>query len=109
MDWTLAITKFEAFRTHPPNWITQEAVDEFHAILSMLETAGSLDLSAFRIPDSQMKPKIVGVSRGTRSRAGRVQMSARPCCDDDYFKRQVDGVALYIQNLTPPEPRKVGF
>ena len=109
-NWTLANTKLEVFRAHPPRNLNQAAVAEFHAILVMLESAVSIDFSAFRIPPSAMQQRVVAFTRARMRRPGSVQMSDEVYCDADVFKRQVEGVAFYIQNLTPsPGPPKFGF
>jgi hypothetical protein len=84
---------------------------QFHEIVTALEQAYAVDLSSFRIPDSEMKRMIVGVSRIPRSGRRRPpQMSDERYCDEQVALRKVDGIVFYFQNLQPPaERQKFGF
>lgn len=109
---SLAWARFEALRSHPPQSWDESAVSQFHEIVSSLEEAYALDLSSFRVPNAEMKPRVVGVSRAPRSGRfpGRVQMSDKPYCDEHFVQRQIEGIAFYFQNLQPsPERQKFGF
>jgi hypothetical protein len=112
--WTLAWSRFEAFRNHPPNWWDEEAVSQFHQIVTALEEASGEDLSSFRVPDSEMKQKIIAVSPATRRRPGSKTMSEKRYCDEQYMRRQIEGIASYVHSLQPPPepppaPPKYGF
>jgi hypothetical protein len=108
----VAWVRFVAFRNDQPSWWDEQEVSRFHEIVTALEGAYGLDLSAFHIPDSEMKHQIVGVQRAPRSgrHAGRKQMSEKRYCDDRFARRQVEGIWLYFQSLQPPPERpKFGF
>jgi hypothetical protein len=107
----LALANFEAFRSHLPNSWDENEVSRFHKIVTELEDAYGLDLSSFRIPDAEMKPVLIGVSRIGRSGQRRPsQYSGKKYCDDRVAQRKVDGIVFYFQNLQPvPERPKVGF
>jgi hypothetical protein len=108
----VAWVRFVAFRNDQPHWWHEREVSQFHEVVAPLEDAYGVDLSAFRIPDSEMKPQIVGVQRAPRSGRfpGRVQMSQKPYCDEQFARRQVEGIWLYFESLqqTPQRP-KIGF
>ena len=108
----VAWVRFVAFRNNQPSWWDEQEVSRFHEIVAALEHAYGVDLSAFRIPDSEMKQQIVGVQRAPRSGRfpGRVQMSQRRYCDEQFAKRQLEGIWLYFENLQPtPQRPKIGF
>ena len=106
----VAWAKFEAFRNNIPSWPTEEVAAEFNRIVTDLQDASGEDLTAFMIPDSELKPKIVSVSRATMRRPGRVNYSDKRYCDDNFLHRQIDGIVFYFQGLqSPPEKAKVGF
>jgi len=108
---SLAWARFEAFRSHLPQSWNANAASQFHETVTALEQAYAVDLSSFRISDSEMKRMIVGVSRSGRSGRRRPpQMSDEPYCDEQVARRKVDGIVFYFQNLQPPpERQKFGF
>jgi hypothetical protein len=108
---SLALARFEAFRSHLPHSWDEGAVSQFQEIVAALEEAYAVDLSSFRIRDADMKRITVGVSRiGYSGRRGPVQMSKERHCDERVARRQVDGIVFYSKNLQPPpERRKLGF
>jgi hypothetical protein len=109
---SVAWVRFVALRNdQPPRWDERE-VSRFHEIVTELEEAFAVDLSAFRIPDSEMKQRIVGVQRAPRSGRfpARTQMSEKRYCDEQFARRQMEGTMLYFQSLQPPPERpKFGF
>jgi hypothetical protein len=112
--WSLALARFNAFRSHPPNRLDEGAVAQFHEIVTALEEASGEDLSSFRIPDSEMKQRVISVSplraRPGRPPSGGRRMSQERYCDDQYMQRQIEGIASYLQSPKPsPERRKIGF
>jgi len=50
-------------RNDQPPWWDEREVSRFHEIVTELEEAFAVDLSAFAIPDSEMKQRIVAVQR----------------------------------------------
>ena len=104
---------FMALRKHPPQSWDESAVSDFHKIVTALEEAHhGVDLSAFRVPDAQMKRRNVGSQRAPRSGRfpGQVQWSEKRYCDGQFVLRQIEGILLYFQTLNgPPERQKYGF
>ena len=77
-----------------------------------LEGAFSVDLSSFRVPDAEMRPRMLGYQRAPRSGRypARKQMSDKRYCDEQFVWRQMQGIVFYLQNLQPmPERQKFGF
>jgi hypothetical protein len=108
----VAWARFVALRNDQPIWWDEHEVSRFHAIVAAVEDAYAVDLSAFHIPDSEMKQQIVGVQRTPRSGrfSGRKQMSEKRYCDERFARRQIEGIVLYFQSLEPlPERQKFGF
>ena len=62
--FSVAWARFDALRRNIPPWLKTEQVAEYHSIVDGLQEASGEDLSAFRIPDDQIKPRITAVSRG---------------------------------------------
>ncbi len=111
---SLAVARFVAFRNHIPSRLDDDAVAQFHQIVTALEEASGEDLSSFRIPDTEMKQHVSSRSPVRawpgRPPSGGVKMSKKRYCDDNFMRRQIEGMASYFQNLQPPpEPRKIGF
>jgi hypothetical protein len=108
---SLAWARFEALRSLPPRSWDETAVSQFHEIVTALEEAYAIELSSFRVPDAEMKRSIVGVSRrGYSGRSRPPQMSDKRYCDEQFVRRQVEGIVLYFRNLQPPpERQRLGF
>jgi hypothetical protein len=103
-QWHIAWARFTAFKNAPPGKWHLQAVEEFHGILSALETASpGDDLTAFRIPKEIMKPVITSLRRGSYSGRypGQVTYSDQVYCDPEFAKRQVEGVAAYFEARNP--------
>ena len=107
----LAWSRFASLRSDPPRSWDENAVSQFHQIVTDLEGAYAVDLSSFRVPDAELKNTIVGASRvGYTGRRRPAQMSDGRYCDEQVARRQLEGIAVYFQNLQPQfEPRKFGF
>ena len=126
-EQNLAWARFQALRSHPPSSGDEGEVSRFHEIVSAIEEAFSVDLSSFRVPEAELKRYEdesgstawvdAGRQAGRLSRApysgpfpvGK-QMSDKRFCDVHFLQRQINGIALYFQNLRPtPERQKIGF
>jgi len=106
LDWA----KFEAYRSNLPRSFDENEIARHHEILGMLESATGEDLSAFRIPDSEMKPRVVSFSFAAHRRPGQVNMSKKRYCDSKLVQQQIDGILYYIRSLQPPQDKpKMGF
>jgi hypothetical protein len=110
-QWHLAWARFDALRTHQPTAWDESAVQQYHEIVTALEEASpSDDLSSFRVPDSELQPKVTGFTPARLNRRGSINLSQTRYCNDQYMRRQIEGIALYFHNRQPsPEPRKIGF
>jgi len=111
-EQSLVWARFEALRIHPPPSWDEDAISQFHEIVTALEEAYTADLSSFRVPDAEMKRRTVGGSRPSHSGRfqARKQMSSKRYCDGQFVRRQMDGIVLYFRNLQPsPERKKLGF
>ena len=60
----------------------------------------------FRIPETELKPRIVSVQRGVRRFPGRTNYSKEKYCDSDFFERQVQGLWGYIQKTGPQKKKE---
>jgi hypothetical protein len=88
----LARSPFDALRSHPPKVWDQGVMGEYDQILTALEEAMREDLSSFRVPASEMRPKIVSFSRGRGA-----TMSKERYCDEQFMRRRLEGIAAYLQ------------
>ena len=124
---SLALARFQALLSHPLSSGDEGEVSQFHEIVSALEEAFNVDLSSFRIPEAELKQSedesgstawedagrhVVRFSRAPYSGRfpARKQMSDKRFCDVHFLQRQIDGIALYFQNLRPtPKRQNIGF
>jgi hypothetical protein len=118
---SLAWARFQALLSHPLSSGDESEVSQFHEIVSALEEAFNVDLSSFRIPEAELKQSEDESGSTAWEDAGRraphpgryparKQMSDKRFCDVHFLQRQIDGIALYFQNLRPaPKRQNIGF
>jgi hypothetical protein len=106
--WSLAWAKLDAFAKNLPDSVEEKHVAEFHSILDLLHESSGEDTSPFRIPDTEVTPRIASVLRPTRRSPGHATYTTKKYCDDDLMRRKVDEVYGYFKNIQPPpeEPPK---
>jgi hypothetical protein len=96
--WHVAWARFTAFQKAPPSWWDTQTVQDFHEVLTALEAASpGDDLTAFRIPKSRMAAHQTSYNVMT----GEETYTEEHYCDDDFAKRQVEGVAAYFAGRNP--------
>jgi hypothetical protein len=104
----LAEARLHAYRNTLPNGPDQAQVAEYHGILDTLAEASGEDLADFRIPEAQMRKIVTSFTRGSWRTAPRKTYSDKLYCESGYFKRQVDGLASYMDSLKPKPPAQNG-
>jgi hypothetical protein len=113
--WHLAWAQLDAFQKNLPSLVEEKHVAEFHDILKLLDEATGEDISAFRIPDEEVKPRITGILRPAFSgrRPGHTSYSDKKYCDRNLMLRKIDAVYGYFKRLQPPPEKphkpKLGF
>lgn len=83
---------------------------EFHAMLDRLEGIG-IDVSEFRIPDSEVKPKVTSVSpvNYIGGGGGHVSYSKEKYVDKPYILTKIDAILGYFEIITSEKPKRIGF
>ncbi|HEY9140178.1 MAG TPA: hypothetical protein VIN93_04765 [Bryobacteraceae bacterium] len=108
-----AYARLNSLKTNLPEGyeVQEKYVTEFHAILDMLESATGYDLANFRVPSSEVRPKVVAVRRaGYRQSAAAVHHSRDNWCERRFLLMKIDGVLNYFTYQAPQEPpRIIGF
>lgn len=93
----ILMARLNALRKNLPPDATESVVAEYNTLVHDLQIVSRDEgLVAFRIPDSQLNKRIIGARRGTARHPGSVTYSSARYCDDDYFKRQVEGLWSYL-------------
>jgi hypothetical protein len=100
---TIALTQLEVLRRNIPDEVPEERVTEFDLALTEIESSLGEDLSAFRVPPTEVKPRIASVRRAAYGRpgSGNVTYTKTKYCDRGIFSLKIEGVALYLQKLQP--------
>ena len=97
-QWNVNIVRLEALRQNVPSLIDEAIVREYNAIVLALQAAShDENMVHFRIPDAELKPRVVSVQRAGRRSPGRINYSQGNYCDSNLFKRQLEGLWGYIQ------------
>ena len=91
-----------------PSPIPAKYVHEFHTGLDKLESIG-IDVSEFRIPDSEGKPRTVA----SQYVAGRKMWSSEVIgVEKSFLLTKLDKILSYLDSLTsdkPEKPKRIGF
>ncbi len=93
----MARARLDALRKNIPSFVDESRVADYHDIVDALEKSTGDNLCIFRISESEVRPKISRVVRGTYRRPGHTTYTDKKYCDDGHFKRQVEGLWQYIQ------------
>jgi len=105
-QWNVGISKLSAFMQfrHPP--YEEDAVAEFHEIITILEEGSGESLSQFRIRPEKLKPEVVGSRPGVYwgDDAPQPIFSSNKRCDPGFFQSQEAGLASYVKILQASEP-----
>jgi len=67
--------------------VHQKYVFEYNDLLSEIETINKIDLSKFKIPDSELINNLIGVNF-----KGSHKYSDYKVCDRNYFKMKIEGL-----------------
>ncbi len=68
---TIALTQLEVMTRNIPDDVPEDRVTEYHTILGDLESSLEEDLSAFRIPQNDVKPTPISFGQPPTADAGR--------------------------------------
>jgi hypothetical protein len=97
--WRLAFAEFEAMHAHVPSHVSEKFVSDYHAVLDKMADASEEDLDSFRIPATELKPRVVSVQLGGLRSPGKAHYSKDNYCDTNLFKRKIDALASYLPNI----------
>src|SRR6267154_1692909 len=98
-QWNIARSQLDALRKNIPPWIDEHRVREYHAIVDLLEEASDEDFALFRIPQTELQPKVTSWRRPTRWRAAKTSYSDKNYCDNDFFVRRVQAASQFVADL----------
>ncbi len=89
----------------PTGWVLAKYAIEFNSIVENLEKITEEDLSEFKIPPNEVKPRVsVASSFGN-------QYTSESYCDRDFIKMKLDSILSYFTILLQPTEikNKIGF
>lgn len=91
----------------PKNYVERKYADEFNSILIELEKASNESLSEFKIPESEIEPRVISWNM----LSGNRQYSEQKYCDKEFLLMKIDGVLGYFTLLLQPVEikGKLGF
>ncbi len=89
--------------------VRETYVHEFHTVLDKLKGIG-IDVSEFRIPDSEVKPGVTSsVSDRSGSGGGHFIYTAEKYVDKAFILTKLDAILGYFEIITSDKPRRIGF
>lgn len=59
--WRLSVVEFEAMHTNMPLRMSERFVSDYHGVLDKMADASEEALDSFRIPASELKPRVESV------------------------------------------------
>lgn len=105
-QWNVNIVRLEALRQNVPSLISEAIVRDYNSIVLALQAASQdANMVHFRIPDIELKSRVVSVQRAGRRSPGRINYSRDNYCDRDLFRRQLEGLWGYIEKTDPQKKR----
>jgi hypothetical protein len=84
--------------------VEEKYINEFHSVLDRLADIG-IDVSEFRIPDSEVTPRVVSSNIFTDEKT----FSEEKYVDKAYFLTKMDAILGYFEIITSEKPRRIGF
>jgi len=108
-SYEVNLSRLDALRQRLPPLIDENIVCDYNSIVHALQVASrDENMVHFRIPQSEVRPRVVSAVRGTARRPGRVNYSRDNYCDSHFFERQISGLWNYIQKvgLAKTEPKQ---
>lgn len=84
----------------PQRRVDQRYVEEFHAIIDLLEGQSGIDLSNLRIPPAEVRPMVTRFNY----RTGERNYSMESFCDYEFFCMKLDAVLTMFEVLVAPAP-----
>jgi hypothetical protein len=97
--WKLGLVQFQALRANIPTLVSEKLVQEYHAVLDLLDAASEERLDAFRVPQAELKPRVTGGQIGSYRHPGRTFYSKDNFCDSNLFKRKIDSLSRYLPEV----------
>ena len=89
--------------------VTETYVHEFHNVLEKLEGIG-IDVSEFRIPDSELKHRDTAASMYVRGeRISPYEPSEEKYVDRTLILTKLDAILGYFEIITSEKPKRMGF
>jgi len=103
---TEAYARLESLRDNLPDFsVGEKYVREFHEILQLLEKDSGADLTRFRVPAGEVKPRVTSANylRGTCT------YSKTGYCDRSFLKMKVDAVIRFFELQSSNSKPAIGF
>lgn len=101
-QWNVNVVRLDALRQNLPLRISEDIVRDYNQIVHALQVASrDENIVHFRIPDAELKPRVVSVQVGGRRFPGRTNYSKDNYCNSGLFERQVQALWSYIQKAEP--------
>ena len=74
-QWRKAVVEFQALRGNVPGYVSEAFVRDYHEILDRMSVASGEDFDLFRVPQSELKPRVIGVRVAGRRSPGKTYYS----------------------------------
>ena len=83
--------------------VRAEYAQEFEAILDLLQETSGYDLRSFRVPPTEIKPRV------TSSGPHGVTYSKKPFCERSLLMMKIDGVLTFFKIQESTQKTTIGF
>ncbi|MBI2818975.1 MAG: hypothetical protein HYX73_03265 [Acidobacteria bacterium] len=100
-----AYSRLKALKGNLPSLVDEIYVIEYHEILAMLEELSGVDLKNFRVPASQIRPRLVSGNLLT----GEQRFSNGKYVQHSFLMMRIDGVLNMFEILSSQPKTTIGF
>lgn len=105
-QWNVNLIRLEALRQNVPSLVGEDIVRDYNAIVHALQVAShDENMVHFRIPDKELKPRVVSVQRAGRRSPGRTNYSRDNYCDRDVLASARRIVGLHCEDRPSEKER----
>jgi hypothetical protein len=104
-----AHAQLQAMKSHIPGNVTGRLVEEYNGLVDRVRDSCGLDVSQFRIVDSDLRRVCHSGGMVDFDRETHRNFYGPPECDHDLFLRRIDGLLLYLQAQSPTSNPVIGF
>jgi hypothetical protein len=108
-EFQRAHARLQAMKSHIHGNVTERLVREYNGLVDRVRDSYGLDVSEFRIVDSEVRRVCQSGCMDDFNRETHKNVFGRPECDQDLFLGRIEGLLMYLQAQNPSAKPVIGF